>query len=110
MPEVNNITARLLIVSDDGLTATLPLRKPITFGEETTTSLSLREPTAGELESAQASASSNMGTSISLIAITSGIARPVAAKLCSRDFQEASEYLGNFTLEDVTPGVAPSPT
>ncbi len=81
-------------------TFTMPLRRPITIGKEPNTitysTLELREPTAGELEKATREGT-NVGVSITLIHLVSGIPRRAAEQLSQRDLKEASDYLGGFT-------------
>ncbi|MCY0854341.1 phage tail assembly protein [Cupriavidus sp. D39] len=84
---------------------TIKLRKPVKLGSGETEvvydSLSLREPTAGELDKAM-SASTNIGIGITLIHLISGVPRSAIEKLSQRDFTEANEYLGGFTDDGPT--------
>ena len=78
----------------------ITLRKPVVLGKGedalTYSTLTLREPTAGELEKATL-LPTNVGVSITLISLVAGIPRSAAEKLCQRDLREASDYLGGFT-------------
>ncbi len=88
----------------------LHLRTPVSLGKGAEAivyeTLTLREPTAGELEKATR-ADTNIGVGITLISLVAGIPRPAAEKLSNRDFQEANEYLGGFTVIGPTSGEAP---
>lgn len=83
----------------------LKLRKPVTIGSGeaaiTYESLTLREPTAGELDKAMA-ASTNIGIGIMLISLVAAVPKLAVEKLCQRDFTEANEYLGGFTDDGLT--------
>ena len=84
------------------------LRKPVVLGTGENAmqydSLTLREPTAGELEKATSTATNNIGMSITLIHLVSGVPRAAVAKIGQRDLQEASDYLGGFTEDGPTTG------
>lgn len=84
------------------------LRKPVVLGSGdgavTYESLTLREPTAGELEKATSTATNNIGMSITLIHLVSGIPRAAVAKIGQRDLREASDYLGGFTEDGPATG------
>lgn len=79
----------------------LTLRKPVVLGKGedalTYDKLTLREPTAGELEKATGNATSNVSISITLIHLVAGVPRGVVEKIGQRDLKEASDYLGGFT-------------
>lgn len=79
---------------------TITLRKPITLGSGdgaiTYTELTLREPTAGELEKASR-ADTGIGTMINLVSAIAKIPRSAAEQLSQRDLGEVSAYLGGFT-------------
>ena len=83
----------------------LKLRKPVTIGSGegamTYDSLTLREPTAGELDKAMA-ASTNIGIGIMLIHLVAAVPKVAVEKLCQRDFTEANEYLRGFTDDGPT--------
>ncbi|MCU4119294.1 phage tail assembly protein [Variovorax sp. N23] len=85
------------------LEKTITLRKPVTIGDMPFTTISLREPTAGELEQSQ-SASTGMGIVINLISIVAKVPRGVAERLCQRDFKEAADFLNSFDEADLTTG------
>lgn len=74
---------------------TLKLLVPVQLGEVDYTELTLREPTAGELESAVSA--NNMTTAIKIIAIVSVVPVAVIRLLAQRDFMAANEYIGRFT-------------
>lgn len=86
----------------------LPLRKPVVIGKGadalTYDKLILREPTAGELEKATTSTTSDIGMSITLISLVAGVPRGVAEKIGQRDLKEANEYLAGFTEDGPEPG------
>jgi hypothetical protein len=79
---------------------TFTLRKPLVLGkgEEAVTydTLTLREPNAGELEKATKEGT-NVGVSITLIALIARIPRKAVEQLSQRDLREVSDYLGGFT-------------
>lgn len=78
---------------------TIVLRKPIMLGDVTYAELNLREPTAGELSKATRSGGgNNVDVAISLISQIAEIPAGVVGKLSQRDFQEANDFLGSFTL------------
>ena len=76
---------------------TLVLRKPVKLGHIECTELDLREPTAGELSKAS-KAGGDVDVAIVLISIVSKVPRGAIEKLCQRDFQEAADFLGSFTV------------
>lgn len=76
---------------------TLVLRKPVKLGHIECTELDLREPTAGELSKAS-KAGSDVDVAIALISIVAKVPRGAIEKLCQRDFQEAADFLGSFTV------------
>ncbi|MBU68554.1 MAG: hypothetical protein CL858_24440 [Cupriavidus sp.] len=86
----------------------IKLRKPVVLGTGENAmqydSLTLREPTAGELEKATSTATNNIGMSITLIHLVSGVPRAAVAKIGQRDLREASDYLGGFTEDGPTTG------
>lgn len=91
------------------LEKTITLRKPVTLGELTYAQLSLREPTAGELEKAS-SAATNMGVVINLISVVAKVPRVVIESLCQRDLREAGDFLESFSAADLTTGATSSPS
>ena len=86
----------------------IKLRKPVVLGTGENAmqydSLTLHEPTAGELEKATSTATNNIGMSITLIHLVSGVPRAAVAKIGQRDLREASDYLGGFTEDGPTTG------
>ena len=76
----------------------LTLRKPLATAAGEVTSLQLREPTAGELDkfTRAIAAKGDIGATLLLIALVTGIDQPLLEKLGARDFQAASDYLGSF--------------
>lgn len=84
----------------------LTLRKPVTMGDETITSLTLREPTAGELERATAKGT-GMTVAINLMSMVSGQPRQIIEKMGSRDFKEATAFIEGFTEDGPKDGATP---
>lgn len=78
---------------------TFKLIKPLVLEDKTITELTLREPTAGEVEFAERKADSNNGASIQLIAAVSGLHPNVVKNLCARDYKAAAGYVTSF-LDD----------
>ena len=76
---------------------TIVLRKPVTLGGVTYEKLDLREPTAGELAKAT-KAGGNVDVAIALISLIAKVPRGAVEGLSQRDLQEASDFLGSFTL------------
>lgn len=76
---------------------TMDLRKPVALGHVEYATLYLREPTAGELSKAS-KAGGDVDVAIALIAIVAKVPRGAIEKLCQRDFQEAADFLGSFTV------------
>jgi hypothetical protein len=76
---------------------TIVLRKPVTFAKVDYTKLDLREPTAGELSKAT-KAGNDVDTAIALISMIAKVPRGAVELICQRDFQEASDFLGSFTV------------
>jgi len=78
----------------------IKLRKPLTVGSGdgaiTYPEITLREPTAGELEKASR-ADTSIGTMINLVSAIAKIPRSAAEQLSQRDLGEVSAYLGGFT-------------
>jgi len=88
---------------------TITLRKPVTLGKTgksdgvVYSALDLREPTGGELEKASKSAT-QLGVVLNLISLVAKVPRAVAEGLCQRDLQEASDFLGSFSKDDLKTG------
>jgi hypothetical protein len=74
----------------------ITLDKLIKVGDLEYTSLTLREPTAGELERATLKDRA-ISVTLDLIAMVAGVPRGVVEKLPSRKLKEASEYVSGFT-------------
>lgn len=77
----------------------IKLRKPLTIGSGdsaiTYPEITLREPTAGELEKASR-ADTSIGTMINLVSAIAKIPRAAAEQLSQRDLTDVSTYLGGF--------------
>lgn len=82
---------------------TMTLRKPVVLGSVEYSTLDLREPTAGELSKAS-KAGGNVDIAINLISLIAKVPRGAVEKLSQRDFQEASDFLGSFTLDGLQTG------
>jgi hypothetical protein len=82
---------------------TITLRKPVTLGGITYEKLDLREPTAGELSKAT-KAGGNVDVAITLISLIAKVPRGAVEGLSQRDLQEASDFLGSFTLTGLETG------
>ena len=76
---------------------TMDLRKPVALGQVEYATLDLREPTAGDLSKAS-KAGGDVDVAIALISIVAKVPRGAIEKLCQRDFQEAADFLGSFTV------------
>ncbi|KVZ18639.1 hypothetical protein WT88_29610 [Burkholderia stagnalis] len=81
----------------------LTLRKPVKIGDETFTTLTLREPTAGELERATV-AERGLTVTINLISMVAGVPRQVVERITGRDLREAASFLEGFTEDGPTTG------
>jgi hypothetical protein len=89
----------------------IPLRKPIILGAVTYAELNLREPTAGELSKAtRHGGNNNVDVAISLISQIAQVPMTVVNQLSQRDFQEANDFLGSFTLAGLETGETSSPS
>jgi hypothetical protein len=79
---------------------TIPLVKPIVIGKGegaiTCTEMTLREPTAGELEKA-GRADTNIGSLITLVSLITKQPRSIVEKFSRTDIQAAEAALGRFT-------------
>jgi phage FluMu protein gp41 len=73
---------------------TLQLIKPVEFGGRTYSEITLREPTAGNLEKASEKGE-GIGMLISLISIVASVPRKVAESLCKRDFEACADFLAD---------------
>jgi hypothetical protein len=89
----------------------IPLRKPVVLGGVTYAELALREPTAGELSKAtRAGGDNGVDVGISLISQIAKMPRGAVEQLCQRDFQEANDFLGSFTVGGLETGETLSPS
>lgn len=86
---------------------TITLRRPVKLGDVEYTSLTLREPTAGDLEKA-AKADNNMGVVINLISLVAKVPRAVVERLSQRDLREANDFLEQFSRADLATGATSS--
>lgn len=81
-------------------TQTLSLRKPLVLGTGpdavTLSEVTLREPTAGEIEDASKEVNA-ISSNIRLIASVTGQPVQVVRRMAQRDFQAAVEYLQDFS-------------
>lgn len=78
---------------------TITLRKPITVGkgdgQKTYETVTLREPTAGEYETAE-KAAITYGMSVALIAVVSGMPIDAADQMFGSQVDEGDDFLGTF--------------
>ncbi len=77
----------------------LVLRKPVSMGGKegvNITELHLREPTAGELDTASRVPGSNVTQAIKLISLVSKVPVKAIEQISQRDLAEASDFLGSF--------------
>lgn len=78
----------------------ITFENPIVIGkgeaEKEFTEITLREPTAGELEKAM-KAGSSMSIGIELIRLVANVPRGVVEKMGAKDFTEASNFLAHFS-------------
>jgi hypothetical protein len=72
------------------------LRKPVEFAKVTYERINLREPLAWELSKAT-KAGGDVDTAIMLISLVSKVPKGAVEKLCQRDLQECSDFLGSFS-------------
>jgi hypothetical protein len=78
----------------------LSLKKPIVMGDLTITELTLREPTAGELDYAEQNSKGSNGATIIMIATVSGKHPDVIKQMGARDYTEAAKYIKTFLSSD----------
>ena len=81
---------------------TIVFKNPIVVDAGTFEQITLREPTAGELERATKGNREGVTVTIDLIAMVAGVPRLVAEKLPARKFSEAARFIEGFT-EDGPP-------
>jgi hypothetical protein len=72
----------------------IPLRKPITLGQEAYKTLELREPTAAEM--LQWDKLDGVEADVKAVSIVSGWPEPVVRQLGARDFIRASRFIASF--------------
>lgn len=78
-------------------TKTINLKEAIELDGTTYTSITLREPTAGQIEEARKAAHSDT-VAIRLIALTSGVPEAVVRRMRASNYNEAASFvLGFFT-------------
>lgn len=81
---------------------TITLRKPLTFGKgdkaQTFETVTLREPTAGELEAA-ARADTGVGGMLIIMRLQTGIPRQALEGMSQRDLKECNDFLESFSDE-----------
>lgn len=79
---------------------TITFDNPIVFGKgndaKEFSEITLREPTAGELEKAMKQGSA-MSVGIELIRLVANVPRGVVEKMGAKDFTEASDFLAHFS-------------
>lgn len=92
--EVEEIAPAVPEIPDE---KTFTLRKPLKLGTLEVTEVTLREPTAGELEQAQRQ-STSVGQAISLIQIQSKHPRRMIESMSQRDLQECSDFFALFQV------------
>ncbi|MFP3428736.1 phage tail assembly protein [Paraburkholderia sp. SIMBA_061] len=83
-------------------TKTIVLRKPLKHGkgdaETLISEITLREPTAGDYESAEQAAGA-YGTSIALIALLSGVPVDVIDQMYGSQIDDAEDFISSFGFE-----------
>ncbi|GEM_PF-4180183 len=83
----------------------LTLRKPIKLQDREIKTITLREPTAYEIEQVSKRAEkSSQGSNILLISLVSGITEGEIGKMSIRDFNEAMSYVSGFFSNDQKTG------
>jgi Phage tail assembly chaperone proteins, E, or 41 or 14 len=79
---------------------TLDLVRPVVLGKGeasvTYAEITLREPTAGELEKASRE-DTPIGTTITLISLVSKLPRVAVERFCQRDLKAANDFLASFS-------------
>jgi len=81
----------------------ITLRKPVKLGAEIYESLTLREPTAGEVEKATAEGGGQKFIN-TLVGLVAGVPRPAIDKIGVRDVAQAGDYLLGFINAGQTTG------
>ncbi|SIT50438.1 conserved hypothetical protein [Paraburkholderia piptadeniae] len=81
----------------------ITLDNPIKVGDIEVTSLTLREPTAGELERATLK-DRPISVTLDLLAMVAGVPRSIVEKLPSRKLKEASQFISGFTEDGPSTG------
>lgn len=82
----------------------ITLDKPVKIGDMEYHSLTLREPTAGEIERATAKDERGISVTINLISMVAAVPRKVVENLPQRKFQKAAEIIESFTDTSETTG------
>jgi hypothetical protein len=85
-----------LAVVKDGLvdTLTLPLREALSLGSEVYSEITLREPTAGQLEEIAAVPAHKAG--IKAVSLCGGVPETIVRQMKSRDFKKAENFVLSF--------------
>lgn len=76
-------------------TKTMTLRETIDVDGQTYTTITLREPTAGQIEEAKKSGQSET-VAIRLIALSAGVPESVVRKMKARDYAAAANFVTSF--------------
>jgi len=76
---------------------TITLRSPIDIEGQTITTMTLREPTAGQIENARR-AGVGETVAIRLIALCSGTPEAAVRKMKARDYKEAADFCLGFFI------------
>jgi len=86
-------------------TTTIQLRKALTYGKgdqaKTVASITLREPTAGDYETAEDNAGI-YGWQVTLIALLSGVPVDVIDQMYTSQIDEAADFIGSFGKESIS--------
>lgn len=86
------------------------LRRPVTLGGETISSLSLREPTVDELDRAQRRGDTAMHVVILLITYIAGVSEAAVRRMGQRDWTAINAYLQGFSEGGPAAGAVESRT
>lgn len=75
----------------------LVLKRPVVVGDKTITELEIREPTAGQMASAeQMSKKGGIDQGITLLGLATGLHPNVIKQLAGSDYVKSQKVLGNF--------------
>jgi hypothetical protein len=85
---------------------TIALKKPVEVAGQTYTTLTFREPTAGQLKEASATQTDMQGTFL-LLALSAGVVPAVIDRLTARELKKAGAFVQSFT-EDAQQTGAPA--